>query len=149
MRWMVLASAASVVAGCSVPQEPPRPSEAEASTQSAVSADAGCLDAGNLARQILADSRAGAELTVVDAKAVRSVELPGTYLVAISFRGPVDEDSGVWASTSLDLGDDSVRSVDSSAVTVTTWPWALVSEPKIAVDDPGVDSARSCLRTPQ
>ena len=51
----------------------------------------------------------------------------------------------MWASRSLDLGDDSVRSVDTSAVEVTTWPWALVSEPKIAVDDPGLAAARSCL----
>lgn len=103
------------------------------------------MDAGNLAREILADSRSGADLTVVDAKAVHPVELGATYLVAIQFRGDPNEDSGVWASTSLELGDGSVRSVDTSAVEVTSWPWALVSEPKIAVDDPGVDAARSCL----
>ena len=76
---------------------------------------------------------------------MRSQQLGGTYLVAIRFTGDPNEDSGVWASTSLDLGEDSVRSVDTSAVEVTTWPWALVSEPKIAVDDPQPDAARSCL----
>ena len=39
----------------------------------------------NLARAILADARNGADLTVVDAKAVRSADVDGTYLVAIRF----------------------------------------------------------------
>lgn len=145
MRWMAVAGAAYLLAGCSLPQEAPRTSLGDASKDSSASPDGGCLDAGNLARAILADARSGADLTVVDAKAVRSADLDGTYLVAIRFDGDPVEDSGVWASTSLDLGDDSVRSVDTSAVEVTTWPWALVSEPKIAVDDPGVAAARSCL----
>jgi hypothetical protein len=142
---MVAAIAAVTLAGCSLSEETPRASVPDASQKSSASPDTGCLDAGNVARAILADARNGANLTVVDAKAVRSVDLDGTYLVAIRFDGDPVENSGVWASTSLDLGDSSVRSVDTSAVEVTTWPWALVSEPKIAVDDPGVAAALSCL----
>jgi len=142
---MVVASAALLVAGCSLPQEPSRPSSAKVSMETSASPETGCLDAGNLARAILADARNGADLTVVDAKAVRAVDFEGTYLVATRFEGDPKENSGVWATGSLDLGEDSVRSVDTSEVEVTTWPWALVSEPKIAVDDPGVAAARSCL----
>ena len=63
-----------------------------------------CLDAANLARDILANARDGAQLTVVDAKAVRSCDV-GQYLVAVRFGGHPTEDTGVWASGSLELGE--------------------------------------------
>ena len=52
---------------------------------------------------------------MVDAKAVPSSTVEGAYLVAIRFTGDPNEDTGVWTSTSLDLGDESVRSVDVGA----------------------------------
>ncbi len=144
MRWLVAVGAVVVVSGCSLGQETPRLAVEGAQTASPGAAGR-CLDAGNLARGILAEARDGTQLTVVDAKAVRSPELDDTYLVAIRFGGRPGEETGVWASTSLDLGDDTVRSVDVSAVEVTSWPWSLVSDPEIAVDAPGVDAARACL----
>ena len=104
-----------------------------------------CLDAGNLARGILANSRGQAELTVVEARAVRSPDVEDSYLIAVRFDGHPSESTGVWASSSLDLGDDTVRSVDVGAVEVSQWPWSLVTEPKIATDDPGVLAAMNCL----
>ena len=145
MKWMAAAGAASLLAGCSLAQESSPAAVTDVAPDSPGSPEGTCLDAGNLAREILARARSGVDLSVVDAKAVRSSELGGTYLVAIRFTGDPNEDSGVWASTSLDLGEDSVRSVDTAAVEVTTWPWALVSEPKIAVDGPRADAARACL----
>jgi hypothetical protein len=144
MRWLVGVGAAAVLSGCSLSQEGPPLAVDDGRTASPGSAGR-CLDAGNLARGILAEARDGARLTVVDAKAVRSPELDDTYLVAIRFGGHPGEETGVWASTSLDLGDDTVRSVDVSAVEVTSWPWSLVTDPEIAVDAPGVDAARACL----
>jgi hypothetical protein len=144
MRWLVAVGAVAVVSGCSLGREATGPAVEGARTASPGVA-VRCLDAGNLARGILAGARDGTPLTVVDAKAVRSPELDDTYLVAIRFGGHPGEETGVWASTSLDLGDDTVRSVDVSAVEVTSWPWSLVTDPEIAVDAPGVDAARACL----
>jgi len=84
-------------------------------------------------------------VTVVEAKAVRSRDAKDSYLIAIRFNGHPSESAGVWASTSLDLGDESVRSVDVGAVEVSQWPWSLVTQPKIATTDPGVNAVRACL----
>jgi len=89
----VAASAVLMFAGCSVAQEPSRPTPAKAPKGTSAAPEKGCLDAGNLARAILADARNGADLTVVDAKAVRSADVDGTYLVAISLDGDSKEKS--------------------------------------------------------
>ena len=76
---------------------------------------------------------------------MRSPDAEDSYLIAVRFDGHPSESTGVWASSSLDLGDDTVRSVDVGAVEVSQWPWSLVTEPKIATDDPGVLAAMNCL----
>jgi hypothetical protein len=93
----------------------------------------------------LANSRDEAELTVVEARAVRSSGAKDSYLIAVRFSGHPAESTGVWTSSSLDLGDDSVRSVDVGVVAVSQWPWSLVTEPKIATTDASVVAARKCL----
>lgn len=147
LRWMVVARIAASVGGRSLSggaQVTQAPATA-AGDGSSGSAAGKCLDAGNVARGILANSREGLDLTVVDAKAVRSPDAEDSYLIAIRFDGHPSERTGVWASSSLDLGDDSVRSVDVGAVEVSQWPWSLVTQPKIVTTDPGVDAVRACL----
>ena len=147
LRWMVVASVAASVGGCSLSggaQVAPAP-PVTAVDGSSGSGARKCLDAGNVARGILANSREGADLTVVDAKAVRSPDAEDSYLIAIRFDGHPTASTGVWASSTLDLGDDSVRSVDVGAVEVSQWPWSLVTQPKIVTTDPGVHAAGACL----
>lgn len=144
---MMVASITASVGGCSLSggaQVAPAPA-VTASDGSSGSAARKCLDAGNVARGILANSREDADLTVVDAKAVRLPDAEDSYLIAIRFDGHPTESTGVWASSSLDLGDASVRSVDVGAVEVSQWPWSLVTQPKIVTTDPGVDVVRACL----
>ena len=144
---MVVASIAASGVGCSMSgdaQVAPAPAATAGDGSSGV-ATGKCLDAGNVARGILANSREGADLTVTDAKAVRSPDAEDSYLIAIRFGGHPTESTGVWASNSLDLGDDSVRSVDVGAVEVSQWPWSVVTQPKIMTTDPRVDAVRACL----
>ena len=142
---VVGAVAALLLGGCSLSGDDEDAPSPRADAASAAASGGACLDAGNLARGVLAGSRGGAELAVVDAKAVRSSTVEGSYLVAIRFTGDPNEDTGVWTSTSLDLGDESVRSVDVGAVEVSEWPWSVVTRPEIAADDPSVETARACL----
>jgi hypothetical protein len=145
-RWLLAASIAALAGGCSLTGDATgAPTPDNPGRGSTGSAAAKCLDAGNLARGILANSRDDSELTVVEARAVRSPEAKDSYLIAIRFYGHPSEGTGVWASSSLDLGDDTVRSVDVGAVEVSQWPWSLVTQPKIVTTDPGVVAARSCL----
>lgn len=146
LSWVVAGSITVGVGGCSLSDDAKvGPAPRTAGVGSSESAAGQCLDAGNLARGFLARSRDELELTVVDAKAVPSPEVEGSYLIAIRFGGHPTESSGVWASGSLALGDDSVRSVDVGAVEVSQWPWSLVTQPKIAATGPGVDAVRACL----
>jgi hypothetical protein len=146
LRWLAAACIAALVGGCSMSGDAKvAPTAAAADRASSGSVAVKCLDAGNLARGILANSRGQTELTVVEARAVRPPDAQDAFLIAIRFGGHPSESTGVWTSSSLDLGDDSVRSVDVGAVEVSQWPWSLVTEPKIATTDPGVLAAMSCL----
>ena len=145
LSWVMVAGITASVGGCSMSGGAQVAPAVTAGDGSSGSAAVRCLDAGNLARGILANSRDDVDLTVVDAKAVRSPDAGDSYLIAIRFNGHPSESTGVWASSSLDLGDDSVRSVDVGAVEVSQWPWSLVTQPKIVTTAPGVNTVRACL----
>ena len=125
LRWLVAACIATLVGGCSMSGDAKvAPIGGAADRASSGSAAVKCLDAGNLARGILTSSRDQSELTLVEARAVRSPDAEDSFLIAIRFDGHPSESTGVWASSSLDLGDDTVRSVDVGAVEVIQWPWS-------------------------
>lgn len=97
-----------------------------------------------MADGIVEGARSG-ELTVEDAKAVKSPDFKNVFFVAVKFAGYDGEDRGVWATNSLERGGGIIMSVDGPAIEVTDWPVAQDSQAEISMSDPSVDEALSCL----
>lgn len=91
------------------------------------------------AAAILDGAPKGVTLTQVgDAYAVESTENPGNWFVAIRFKHPAGEDTGVWQSLNLEGGP--FRSVDGFSKNFTQWPDSGNAGAPI------VDEAKSCLK---
>lgn len=89
----------------------------------------------------------GTGMVVTDTAAYRSPNHENVWFVAARFTATgVEDQTGVWATNSLDLAEPGRRtySVDGEAQAFTTWGHAddLVG---ISAADPGVDAAQECL----
>lgn len=104
----------------------------------------GCLkvDPG-LAKAIIAGDENPAGLKAVKWAAVKS---PDFYFIAIEFSATgVDNQLGVWASTSLNQGAKVIMSADSTAKAFTVWPDADETDAEITDTDPSIDAAKACI----
>ncbi len=75
---------------------------------------------------------------------MRAAEFDSLYLVAVEFTGAGSPGAqvGVWATNDLHTGW--ILSVDTSAMEVSDWGRASISDPRIATSD-AVTAAKKCL----
>ena len=65
--------------------------------------------------------------------------------MAARLRAPGVDETDVWATNRLTVGEGSILSVDGFAQQFTMWPKASKSEARISPGDAGVQAARDCL----
>lgn len=103
-----------------------------------------------VSRELLRTIAGGApdrlRITPLAGFAVKSREYQQLYMIAMKFSVPgVGEESGVWASNSLQPGEGLIIAVDDFAQNFTQWPAGDTSSFKISPADDGVEEAEICV----
>ncbi len=139
------------LSACGGEAAPPTPAKAESDPASSTQTEPepkqqGCLDVSSaLVKGIASGQEDGAGIKPRFATAVKSADFSKVYFVAVTFSATgVEDQTGVWATSSLKPGGGSILSVDGIAQEFTVWPNADATA-GIASSDPSVDAAKECL----
>ena len=88
----------------------------------------------------------GVGMTPVKAAAVKSPDFQNVYFIAMEFSATgVPNQTGVWASNSLEKGGGVIMAVDGFAQQFTMWPDADTTQASISAADASVEKAKDCV----